>query len=275
MLADENGAHEKLLYDTATNAIASHNHGIIWTLWSIQWSPDAKSVAFIAEEDHGGEGVLTVVNADTGEVKRVANAKADLFELAWSPSGQVAFPSGNNVALIRAQSEKPVLVAELLPLSDRPRHFAWSPDGILLAAVSDEKLFLLHVNEKKYFDQELKKIDVGSTYAPAWSPDGKRIAFITQRALGDRKDLRTQDEYRLATIGIDGKDERTSAAIELGGIEWSRDGELIRVGRQIMLASDLSPFLKSSYPSDQFKPAPRAAPGDDKRGEAIGWRPER
>jgi TolB protein len=97
---------------------------------------------------------------------------------------------------------------------------AWSPDGRTLA-VSDEGIYYGSVSLISADDDgappRLLAVDART---PAWSPDGKQIAFV--RLSGD------DGYHRIFIMNADGTDQRPVTEFDSGGIfglSWSPDGK--------------------------------------------------
>ena len=132
------------------------------------WSPDGRSIAFAFETDEprAGHGVY-VGDVTTGATRRVVGGGPDgaMFP-SWSPSGRrVAFHHGSfDVATIGVDGRGR---RELRLSGGWP---VWSPDGCWIAVSDLSGLYVVRPDGTG-------RRRLGDGEDPAWSADGKRLAF--------------------------------------------------------------------------------------------------
>ncbi|MFN7983117.1 MAG: BamA/TamA family outer membrane protein [Vicinamibacterales bacterium] len=206
-------------------------------------SPDGSKVAFYSERD-GLAVDLFVADAATGAIARKLTELAidrhtDSLQFvnaagAWSPDSR-------SLAYVGISQGRPQLSVANVETGQVDRRYSlsmlgdvfsasWSPDrrSIVMAAMSGGymDLFLLDTESG---DVTRLTNDSYTELQPAWSPDGRHIAYVTDRFTTNLQALRFGD-LRLAWM-----DPRTRQVHEVGAFDtgkhlnpqWSRDGQSI------------------------------------------------
>jgi len=202
--------------------------------FSPSWFPAGDRVAFRREQD----GPSAIYQANLGGTGvRKANLPQDAEGLVWSPDGKLLAYSGGapgetdskgDVLIANGDGSK-VRVAAGWPESTE-EYPAWSPDGRKIAFSSNHALSSDEVRALWVVDLETSHISrlpvpkerpyPSTDVHPAWSPDGKSIAFQTNRGGGERR-------TSIWVIDSDGSNARrlTTAVGEFPS--WSPDGTRI------------------------------------------------
>jgi dipeptidyl aminopeptidase/acylaminoacyl peptidase len=192
-----------------------YTHGD-WNDVSPQWSPDGKWIAFFS--DRGGMMNLYVVPTTGGEARKITDLKGMITYLSWMPnSRQLVFcfcPAD-----IQAPSEelpKPPLVREI-------RRMYYKADGKGYVPKGKFHVFKVNVGSGR-----LKQLTNGvyDDGFPSPSPDGTKIAFVSNRQKDDEYNLMLFDLYI-----VDANGKRTIKRNTPKGLKhtlsWSPDGTSI------------------------------------------------
>jgi Tol biopolymer transport system component len=202
---------------------------------SPSWSPDGARIAFtrIAEPGTGAaRSGIFVMDAGGGREMQVTQAawpNVD-FSAAWSPDGSmIAFTR----AAPSAASEYPKAALYLVtPEGGRLRKLtsdgvepAWSPDGKRIAFTSFRDSFgrtcfhecstsgeIYVVDAKSGVEQRLTESEANDG-SPAWSPDGRLIAFASDRSNPNAH------EIEIYVMGANGGDVRQITRNEVWDLE--------------------------------------------------------
>lgn len=193
---------------------------------SPSFSPDGQEMVFISVV--AGKEQLFRMRLDGTRVVQLTRDAADHEDPAWSPDGRrIAF------VMIRSGLEQIYLMnadgtgaERLTPAEVKTIHPNWNPDSRSLAYCSDDDLEPPKKNAAEIYSIDIvsrkitRLIGGGVNTYPAWSPDGKKIAF--RRMVGEGN-----SEVFLANA--DGSEARnlTGDPAFDGWPAWSPDGTKI------------------------------------------------
>ena len=198
------------------------------------WSPDGSKVAFWSNRDGGQE--VYVMDANGSNVKRLTNNLSDDVNPSWSPDGfKILFESerdGNReLYVMDADGGNQIRLTRNNAVDSTA---TWSPDGSLIAFASKRDtgppfnpynldIYVMNAdgsNVRRIVDDP--EYDVG----PQWSPDGRKIVFMTGR----------NGNFDVYDMNADGTGQRNLTADHDksdGAPVWSIDGQNIAFSRKI------------------------------------------
>lgn len=191
-----------------------------------KWSPDGKFLSFTSSRPGAAKGTqVWLLNREGGEAVQLTGVKGRLQSYEWSPdSKRLALvigdpdPDADPAEGAKPKPPKPIVL-------DR-YHFKQDIQGYLL---SDRRtyIYLFDIASKKLERLTASKWDES---APAWSPDGTRIAFLSNHAKDPDRDPYTQLFVAEARAGASEK-ELTAVEGRASRIrpEWSPGGKEIAI----------------------------------------------
>jgi len=160
----------------------------------LAWSPDGERLAFIGKSN--GSDVLLIYNAQSGKrIMRIDPGLEGMRNPSWSSDGdRIAFDGSkggfNDLYIYNLKTEN---LARLTNDRYDDNDPSWSPDGGALVFASDRPDIIDDTLTFKYGNYDLYMYDLGdnsmhriegtpySEIQPVFSPDGDRIAFVSNR----------------------------------------------------------------------------------------------
>ena len=191
---------------------------------SPRWSPDNNYLSFISSRMGAKTGQVWLLNRAGGEAVKLTDIKGGVSDVAWAPDSKrlalvVSDPDPADKDADDPANEKktpkPIVI-------DRYR-FKADGDGFLRGGRSH--LYLFDIAAKK---AEILTPGTFEETAPAWSPDGRQIAFARVHGEGDVDKMPNTDVFVVdARVGAAPRRLTTSTAEEGGRLTWSPDGKQI------------------------------------------------
>ena len=211
------------------------------------WSPDGKKITFASFRDlHKPKGIIFaeiyVMNPDgTNPINLTQSPKRADFSSSWSPDGkQIAFTSDEgfkwdgsggsrrNIWVMDANGGNPRNLTNHEALDSSPD---WSPDGMQIAFESNRDggwevdfwkapsdIYVMTLDGANLINLTNHPAADGS---PDWSPDGNRIAFVSNRDGDDNKEIYVMNADGTNPINL------TNHPAADRGPDWSPDGNQI------------------------------------------------
>lgn len=165
---------------------------------SPRWSPDGKTLAFISTRTAPGETAkaqIYLLPMNGGEPKRLTNLKNGVNSFQWAPDGSrfvVVSRSGPSDAIPEANRKSDV--RHYTTISYKFNDTGW---------FNDTRQHLWVVDAKTGKDQQITSGQDWDDTDPQWSPDGTRIAFVSDRSGKAYEDSRNTDIWVVPATGGD------------------------------------------------------------------------
>jgi dipeptidyl aminopeptidase/acylaminoacyl peptidase len=194
-----------------------------------RWSPDGQSLAFVSSRP-ASDGAATELRPQVwllsmagGEARRITNFKNGVNGFQWSPDGKrLACVSRTGPSDNRPESKDRSDVRHYTHISYKFNDTGW---------FDDKRSHIWTVDAKTSSTKQITSGDDWNDTDPQWSPDGTKIAFVSNRTGKEYEQNRNADVW---VIGADGGQVTKISDHEEGdnSPRWSPDGKTIAfIGR--------------------------------------------
>jgi Tol biopolymer transport system component len=226
------------------SAIKELATGLPGTVTGLRWSPDGSALLARIDEDKQGDvtiGTWYLIDGDGSGFRRLDQGSGFAFgaDAAWRPNGRHIATWGEVVGTQDEDGPPGLYIVDADGTNVRrlagvanPVGIEWSPDGRQLAFVNPDgidgpfRINIADIDESGAMTAlHPLRLDLGSSseWMPKWSPDGRQLAFLTE------KDVRSH----IGVVNADGTGYRIVGP-ELSDLAatnptWSPDGRSLVV----------------------------------------------
>lgn len=252
------------------------------------WSPDGTRIAFSPHtripREAGQTAFIHVINADGTALRALTAGAVEDTHPTWSPDGlRIAFSrrTGEDLANICVVAASGGPVQQLTSGNVDDTSPDWSPDGQTIAFIRTQQetgnIWLVgadgsHLRALTTYPPQPRWPAGGlSCSDPAWSPDGRTIAYA-EGALGDIRSC------GLATINSDGGGHRRlledKTGMKPGQPAWSPDGRRLAFVDRVGASFDIFVLdLATQAVTRLTQSVPAGRDWNGYSGEADWWGP--
>ena len=191
---------------------------------SPHFSPDGKTIAFLSNREDEKQPQIYLLPTDGGEARKLTDLKGEIGSFSFSPDGKrllVQFRAKDKGEIEREKDEHKKKLGVVCREIDR---VFFKEDG--RGYLPKERFHLWIVDVKSGKAKQLTKGDKYDEWDPAWSPDGRTIAFCSNRSEDPDLDPDAIDIYLIPVSGGEMKRIETPVGPK-GSPSFSPDGRLI------------------------------------------------
>ncbi|MGA1821592.1 MAG: prolyl oligopeptidase family serine peptidase [Thermoplasmatota archaeon] len=144
-----------------------------------KWSPDGSEIAFLSNREDEKQFQLNVIPFNGGEAQRITDLKGTISAFEWSPDSRefvISFRKKDKEEIERENDPSKKELGVVYRRFDRT-FFKLDGDGFL----PKERYHIHIVNKRSGKTAQITDSPVFDNIQPKWSPDGKRLLYISNR----------------------------------------------------------------------------------------------
>ena len=236
------------------SAIKELATGLPGTVTELRWSPDGSALLALVDEGIGEvrTGKLYLIDGDGSGFRRLDQGSGyDFGGAAWRPNGRHIATWGEAIAAPNEDGPPSLYIVDADGTNARraaadvdfPFGIEWSPDGTHLAFASSDgldgpfRINIADIDESGALTalHTLRLDPLSHEVTPKWSPDGRQVAFLTEKDARSHIGIVESDGTGFQIVGPELSDPEFTAPT------WSPDGRSLVVnedGRPPRTASE-------------------------------------
>ena len=171
---------------------------------SARWSPEGSKIAFLSDRgDKEKPAQIYLIPFTGGEASRLTQIDGEISDLSWSPDGKKLLCTVRKLDAESLEREKDEQKKKLGVVARHYDRLFYKLDGY--GYLPHERTHIWTVDARSGKAKQLTEHAVYDEYHPTWSPDGKQIAFASNRS--ENPDL-TPDQWDIFTMPAAGGEFR-------------------------------------------------------------------
>ena len=164
------------------------------------WSPDGDQIAFLSNrKDAEKPAQIYLIPADGGEARQLCEIDGTISNLSWSPDGKKLLCTVLKKDAEEVERQKDEQKKKLGVVARHYQRIFYKLDGF--GYLPHERWHIWVVDARNGKAKQLTDHPVYDEQYPAWSPDGKWIAFISNRSQDPDSTPDREDIYLLPASG--------------------------------------------------------------------------
>ena len=167
------------------------------------WSPDGNEIAFLSNRGDEKQAQIYIIPFYGGEARRLTEVKGTIGDFEWSPNGKQLVFTLRRKDREEIEQEKNEQKKKLGVVSRHITRVFFKEDEVGL--LPKERWHIWSIDAKTGRTKQLTEGEVYDEYGPCWSPDGREIAFCSNRSKDPDLD---PDAIDLFVMGAGGGDLR-------------------------------------------------------------------